>query len=149
MNAYRTLDNKLSYNCTIYKIIYGYPFSFLLIVSRDYDNMMSRLALGPRLGPDADKSALKGEFSMFEHIRLHEDSYGHARAEELSREQTLALMSYMLEHNKSHAGELHTLTHALELQGKGEAAAAMADALHSLEHCTDKIGEALLLLKED
>ena len=46
----------------------------------------------------------------------------HAGAPELSEEQTLALMSYMLEHNRSHAEELHNIAHALENQGRHEAA---------------------------
>lgn len=85
---------------------------------------------------------------MVEHIMLHEEGHGHAHADALTREQTLALMHYTLEHNKSHAEELHTLTHALEHQGESAAARAMAEALSDLRHCTDKIGEALSLLKE-
>jgi len=37
-------------------------------------------------------------------------------------EQALALMSYMLEHNRHHAEELHELCHKLEAMGKGDAA---------------------------
>lgn len=47
-----------------------------------------------------------------EHEHAHEHVCGHhhehgAEVPELSAEQTSALMSYMTEHNRSHAAELH------------------------------------------
>ncbi|MCF0142126.1 MAG: cobalt transporter, partial [Parasporobacterium sp.] len=36
-----------------------------------------------------------------------------------SKEQATALVSYMLDHNKSHAEELHEITHKLEATGLG------------------------------
>ena len=61
-----------------------------------------------------------GHEHAHEHACHHEHS--HADTPELSYEQTVALMSYMLEHNRSHADELHNIAHALEAQGKHEAA---------------------------
>ena len=66
---------------------------------------------------------------------------------ELSPEQTLALMSYMSEHNRSHAAELHGVAHSLENQGKLEAATLVAEAVHYFDHCNDKLDEALRLVK--
>ena len=62
-------------------------------------------------------------------------------------EQTLALMTYMLEHNRSHAEELHNIAHALENQGRHEAANLVGDAVHYFGHCNDKLEEALRLVK--
>ena len=56
-------------------------------------------------------------------VNLHHDAGGHDHAHEhaahhahshdgaapLSEEQTLALMTYMLDHNRSHADELHNI----------------------------------------
>lgn len=105
----------------------------------------------------------------FEHIALHEGGHGHEgccgghsenccgghghahehshSGPELSPEQTLALMSYMLEHNRSHAEELHNISHALALQGKPEAAGLVAEAVHHFDHCNEKLDEALKLVK--
>ena len=93
---------------------------------------------------------------------LHFDSYGHEHAHEhachhehvhggapeLSPEQTVALMSYMLEHNRSHAEELHNIAHALDAQGRHEAANLVGDAVHYFGHCNDKLEEALRLVKD-
>ena len=87
-----------------------------------------------------------GHEHAHEHACHHEHS--HAGAPELSEEQTLALMNYMLEHNRSHAEELHNIAHALEKQGKHEAANLVGDAVHYFGHCNDKLDEALRLVKE-
>ncbi len=86
-----------------------------------------------------------GHEHAHEHACHHEHS--HADTPELSYEQTVALMSYMLEHNRSHADELHNIAHALEAQGKHEAANLVGDAVHYFGHCNDKMEEALRLVK--
>lgn len=50
-----------------------------------------------------------------EHVCGHHHEHG-AEVPELTPEQTLALMSYMSEHNRSHAAELHGVAHSLEKQ---------------------------------
>lgn len=87
-----------------------------------------------------------------EHEHAHEHVCGHhhehgAEVPELTPEQTLALMSYMAEHNRSHAAELHGVAHSLEKQGKLEAATLVAEAVHYFDHCNDKLDEALRLVK--
>ena len=53
----------------------------------------------------------------------------------------------MLEHNRSHAEELHGVAHALEHQGKPEAAKLVSEAVHYFGHCNDRLEEALRLVK--
>ena len=76
-----------------------------------------------------------------EHVCGHHHEHG-AEVPELTPEQTLALMSYMSEHNRSHAAELHGVAHSLEKQGKLEAATLVAEAVHYFDHCNDKLDEA-------
>lgn len=80
---------------------------------------------------------------------LHEGGHGHehAHGRELTPEQTLALMSYMLEHNRSHAEELHELGHSLAGQGREDAAALLHEAVHLFEHGNEKLEAALKLVK--
>ena len=82
-------------------------------------------------------------------MALHEGGHGHEHTHDMSLtpEQTLALMSYMSEHNRSHAAELHGVAHSLEKQGKLEAATLVAEAVHYFDHCNDKLDEALRLVK--
>lgn len=82
---------------------------------------------------------------------LHEGAHGHEHSHgaELTGEQTLALLAYTLEHNRSHARELHDLAHALEAHGHEEAAQSVHEAVHFFEHGNDKLAEALLLAKGD
>ena len=47
----------------------------------------------------------------------HEHFHDHITAFE-SMDQAIALISYMYEHNKSHAEELHEICHKLEASGK-------------------------------
>lgn len=89
-----------------------------------------------------------GEHSH-EHAHEHVSGHHHEHGDtpELTPEQTLALMSYMLEHNRSHAEELHGVAHALEHQGKPEAAKLVSEAVHWFGHCNDRLEEALRLVK--
>ena len=60
----------------------------------------------------------------------HPHSHEHTGDKPMSPEEVLALLNYMLDHNRHHADELHDICHALEDEGKAEAAAALAEALH-------------------
>ena len=96
------------------------------------------------------KTLLHFDSSGHEHAHEHacHHEHTHEGAPELSAEQTLALMSYMLDHNRSHADELHNIAHALEAQGRHEAANLVGDAVHYFGHCNDKLEEALRLVKD-
>ena len=59
----------------------------------------------------------------------HPHSHEHSGDKPMSPEEVLALLNYMLDHNRHHADELHDICHALEDEGKTEAAAALAEAL--------------------
>ena len=73
------------------------------------------------------------------HAHSHEHTHGDAEGFD-SMEQAMALMGYMLDHNRHHAEELHELCHKLEASGKEEAAALIHDAV-------DKFGEGNALLE--
>ena len=77
----------------------------------------------------------------------HPHSHEHTGDKPMSPEEVLALLNYMLDHNRSHAEELHNIAHALEKQGKHDAAALVGDAVHYFGHCNDKLEEALRLVK--
>lgn len=63
----------------------------------------------------------------------------------VSPEERLALLSYLLDHNRHHAQELRQLAHGL---GHEEAAQLICDAVVDFEMGNDRLAEALSLLKE-
>ena len=88
----------------------------------------------------------------------HDHSHGHTCAHHhaheqndtaptMSAEETMALLTYMLDHNRHHAEELHGIVHALEDMGKTEAAEKLAEAMHLFDHCNDAMAEAVTLAK--
>lgn len=79
----------------------------------------------------------------------HPHSHEHTGDKPMSPEEVLALLNYMLDHNRHHADELHDICHALEDEGKTEAAAALAEALHAFDHGNDKLEKALELAKQN
>ena len=79
----------------------------------------------------------------------HPHSHEHTGNKPMSHEEVLALLTYMLDHNRHHADELHDICHTLEAAGKTEAAAALAEALHEYDHGNDKLEKALELAKQN
>jgi len=63
--------------------------------------------------------------------------------------KNLALLTYMLDHNRHHAEELHDLAHELEHEGKAAAAALLHEALTAFDQGNDKLEQALAAAKED
>ena len=45
---------------------------------------------------------------------MHSHDHSHAHGQEVSPEERLALLKYMVQHNAHHAEELHELAHTLE-----------------------------------
>lgn len=78
---------------------------------------------------------------MHEHIHDHDHSHTH---DHTSPEESLALLTYMLGHNRHHAEELHELAHNLE----DEAAQLIHDAVIDFELGNEKLAEALHILQE-
>ena len=76
------------------------------------------------------------------HEHTHEHDHDHPHVHN-SPEETLALLTYMLGHNRHHAQELHELAHGTE----GEAAALLHEAVDDLGRSNEKLAQALALLK--
>lgn len=72
----------------------------------------------------------------------HEHNHNHCHACETNTDETVALLKYMLDHNRHHADELHDLAHNLDGDAKQLVHAAVID----LESGNDKIAKALNLL---
>lgn len=79
-----------------------------------------------------------------DHSHIGEHTHNHAHH---SEEETLTLLTYMLDHNRHHAEDLHEIYHSLEDAGKTEAAQALHDAMHLFGDANDKLEEALKLIK--
>lgn len=76
---------------------------------------------------------------MSEHTHDHHHHHDHS-----SPEETLALLTYMLGHNRHHAEELHDLAHGLD----GEASQLIHDAIIDFDLGNEKLAEALHILQE-
>ena len=83
------------------------------------------------------------------HEHTHEHSHEHSHGGFESLEQAVALMTYMLEHNRHHAEELHDVCHKLEDMGREAAAEKLGQALHDYYDGNDRLAEALTALRED
>ena len=64
-------------------------------------------------------------------------------------EQAIALMTYMLDHNKHHAHELHELSHKLEAMGKGDAACLLDASVDGFMTGNAMLESALENLKKE
>lgn len=78
---------------------------------------------------------------MCEHNHDHEHHHEHGHA---SPEERLALLNYLLGHNRHHAEELHELAHGVD----GEAARLLHEAVDAYEQGNGKLAQALSILKE-
>ena len=87
-----------------------------------------------------------------DHSHVHECHCGHDHyhAHEPGKhtdEETPALLTYTLDHNRHHGEELHEIYHALEAAGKKDAATALHEAMHLYSDANDKLAQALELMK--
>lgn len=87
-------------------------------------------------GPGGKIKKKEEAAAMCEHT--HDHHHDHS-----SPEETLALLNYMLGHNRHHAQELHELAHGVE----GEAARLLHEAVDDLARSNDKLERALAVLK--
>jgi len=81
------------------------------------------------------------------HDDLHEHSYNynHAGATGASPKD-MALLEYMLEHNKQHARELAETGSRLAGTGLSGAAELISDAVHYFDHANEKLEHAIMLI---
>ena len=81
-----------------------------------------------------------------EHEHTHPHEHGDIPAFD-SLEQAEALMSYMLDHNRHHADELHEVGHKLAHSGKEDAAKLIHDAVDAFNSGNELLAKALEALK--
>lgn len=72
---------------------------------------------------------------------MHEHHHTHETAR--SREETLALLNYMLHHNRSHAEELHELAHNLS----EEETSLLREAVKDFNRGNEKLAAILAMMK--
>ena len=87
-----------------------------------------------------------------EHNHEHEHVHGHTHENITafdSKEQAVRILSYMLEHNRSHAEELHEICHKLEASGEEEAAEYLDKAVDAFREGNDLMDKALHLLRKE
>ena len=77
-----------------------------------------------------------------EHTHDHDHGHEHTHAQH-SPEEALALLAYMVQHNRHHAEELHELAHSVD----GEAQQLLHDAVVDFTLGNEKLEEALRILK--
>lgn len=78
---------------------------------------------------------------------MHETTHNHEHCHhchEATSEETLALLKYMLDHNRHHADELHDMAHNLDSDAKELVHAAVID----LENGNDKLAKAISILSK-
>ena len=78
-----------------------------------------------------------------EHTHADGTTHSHSHATATSPEEALALLKYMLDHNRHHAEELHDLAHNFD----EVSAELLHDAVDKLGESNDLIEQALSLIK--
>lgn len=79
-----------------------------------------------------------------EHTHQHTHDHEHPHSHDHhSPEEALALLAYMVQHNRHHAEELHELAHSMD----DDAAQLIHDAILDFDLGNEKLDEALKLLK--
>ena len=83
-----------------------------------------------------------------DHSHAHSHDHAHDHSHEpaaASREELLALLSYMVSHNKHHAEELTELAKSVD----GEAAEALHKAISLFDEGNEELSRALELMQKD
>lgn len=92
-----------------------------------------------------------------EHNHAHEDtSCGHSHGEGCGscqggdcKNETIALLTYMLQHNEHHAQELDQMAENLEKMGLAAAAKTIKEGVADFQKGNMRLGLALTLVKEE
>jgi hypothetical protein len=84
------------------------------------------------------------------HDHGHDHSHGgcdhdHGAAPDLAK--ITALLEYMTDHNRQHASEVGDIAHQLHHAGKEGAAHLLGDAVQDFEAGSEKLAQALALIK--
>ena len=84
------------------------------------------------------------------HAHVHGDGEGHCHSHGeqggTASEQTVALLRYMLGHNRDHTEEIHQLAHRLEAEGLTEQAACIFEGVEHYAHGNEHLAKALEML---
>ena len=94
----------------------------------------------------------EGDNAMHMHGHSHEHAHEHTHENITafeSTEQAVKVLGYMLEHNQSHAEELHEICHKLELSGEKEAAEYLDKAVDAFREGNTLMEEALRILNKE
>ena len=86
---------------------------------------------------------------MHEHMHEHHHDHGHTHEDITafeSTEQAVRILGYMLDHNRSHAEELHEICHRLEASGKETAAEYLDKAVDAFRDGNELMDKALRAL---
>ena len=88
---------------------------------------------------------------MSGHNHEHEHNHGssHSHTHEgfgQSQKETLALLNYMIDHNKHHGEDLHEIYHALEAADNKDAGELVHEAMRLYDDGNEKLAEALKLI---
>ena len=90
------------------------------------------------------------------HSHGHGNGHQHGQGHDHSHEETsgaspkdVALLKYMLDHNKQHAFELSEAGGRLASAGLADAAELIDDAVHYFDHANDKLENAVKLIGGD
>lgn len=84
-----------------------------------------------------------------DHHHDHGDHHTHENIKAFDNaQQAEALVSYMLDHNKHHAEELHEVSHRLEAGGQQVSADLIAKAVAAFTEGNNVLADALQALKE-
>ena len=71
------------------------------------------------------------------------------RAETARKKETVALLTYMLQHNEHHAAELDQMADNLEKMGLASSAKTIKEAVADFQKGNMRLGLALTLVKEE
>ena len=87
---------------------------------------------------------------ILDHEHNHEHTHTHEGITAFeSKEQAVRILTYMLDHNISHAEELHEICHRLEATGEEKAAEYLSEAVSGFREVNTTIETALNILKEE
>lgn len=94
-----------------------------------------------------------GHEHTHEHEHCHEHSHDHGHCGSCSggdcKNETVALLSYMLQHNEQHAAELDQMAENLSKMGLDAVAKTIREGVSDFQKGNMRLGLALTLVKEE